>query len=130
MVCVCVCVSKAIKYFWKLECLLFYCVGLCSIFLLLSNGEKTDFIQQKCGEITHYSLKISFCFPTFECFRKNNTSPYIFIYKVTQHLCNLIELWVFNVEVSKPPKLEAFFSFFVSHFRLFCALCVSMWKDF
>ena len=37
---------------------------------LRSNGKQTDFNQQKRGEMTHYTLKISFCIPTIERFEK------------------------------------------------------------
>ena len=33
-------------------------------------GNQTDFNQQKRGEMTHYTLKMSFCIPTIERFRE------------------------------------------------------------
>lgn len=38
--------------------------------LIRSNGKQIDFNQQKRGELTHYTLKISFCIPAMERFRK------------------------------------------------------------
>lgn len=38
--------------------------------LIRSNGKQIDFNQQKRGELTHYTLKISFCIPAIERFRK------------------------------------------------------------
>lgn len=31
---------------------------------LRSNGKQTNFDQQKCGEMIHFTLKMSFCSPT------------------------------------------------------------------
>lgn len=40
----------------------------------LNNGKQADFNRQERGEMTHYTLKTSFCISRIERFWKNNNA--------------------------------------------------------